>query len=312
MSQTATPTPSGRTLRILLLGDSTVMGSVPRVLAPQADHLEHIVAKLLAASLPLACVSVSPPDLRAAVAIPTPSHAKHGNAGSGSNTTIAPRPTHAPHAGVSLEVINRGLDNDWIFRLLNERYDRELRSLPAPGNAGDLHSADIILVRYGLNDYHYLKNPVAEFPATYRELLARLRRDHPRAHIAMETVIPYCAEPVTRAINALIRQIAAAEGLPICDTHASYAAALERGPDMFNYRRAPLAAIPEQLHCLVPASCVVGSDVISLDHTLDAHFADVPNWSADRHSNLAGFHVIGKHLAGYLLPLVRERLTTAR
>lgn len=307
MSETASHSPAKRTIRILLLGDSTVMGSVPRLLAPQADHLEHIVAKLLAASLPIASISVSPPNMREAVAIPMPSHVLNGDAASSRDATIRIAPTATPNAGHTLAVINRGLDNDWIHRLLNERYDRELRALPG----GPRNSADIILIRYGLNDYHYLKDASTDFPATYRELLARLRRDHPRAHIAMETAIPYCAPPVTQAINTLIRQIAADEGLPICDTHASYAAALAHGPDMFNYRRAALAAIPAHLRGLIPASCIVGNDVISLDHTLDAHFADVPNWSADRHSNLAGFHVIGKHLAGYLLPIVRERLTSA-
>ena len=243
--------PENAAVRILLLGDSTVMGSVPRVVQPQADHLEQIVTKLLAADVSL-----------------PPAH-----------------------------VINRGLDNDWMHQLLGERYDRELRSLEGG-------QADVILIRYGLNDYHYLKDRESEFPATYHDLLGRLRRDHAGAHIALETVIPYCAPPVTQWINETIRRIAREEGLPICDTHGAYAAALERGPDI---RTAPLALIPEKLRPLVPSHCIVGNNVIAMDHALDAHFADVPGWFADRHSNLAGFHVIGKCLAGYLAPVMRER-----
>jgi hypothetical protein len=34
-------------VHILLLGDSTVIGSVPRKLQPEADHLEGILRKLL-------------------------------------------------------------------------------------------------------------------------------------------------------------------------------------------------------------------------------------------------------------------------
>src|SRR4051794_22932963 len=37
---------TARTVRILLLGDSTCIGSVCRTVAPQADHLEQVIEKL--------------------------------------------------------------------------------------------------------------------------------------------------------------------------------------------------------------------------------------------------------------------------
>jgi len=50
------PVPPGRaddkkpaTVRILLVGDSTVIGSICRRKAPKADHLEDVIRKLLAA-----------------------------------------------------------------------------------------------------------------------------------------------------------------------------------------------------------------------------------------------------------------------
>src|SRR5881275_2603387 len=45
-------------VRVLLLGDSTVIGSVCREVQPKADHLEDIVRKLLAAETDLPPVEV--------------------------------------------------------------------------------------------------------------------------------------------------------------------------------------------------------------------------------------------------------------
>jgi hypothetical protein len=51
--------------------------------------------------------------------------------------------------------------------------------------------------------------------------------------------------------------------------------------------------------------------VVVLDNQLDAHLRDVPGWFADRHPNLAGYHVIGDEAARFLAPLIRERLKAA-
>src|SRR5262245_28514887 len=45
-------------VRILLLGDSTVIGSVGRHVAPKADHLEDVIRKLLAAEKDLPSAEV--------------------------------------------------------------------------------------------------------------------------------------------------------------------------------------------------------------------------------------------------------------
>src|SRR3954464_1865137 len=45
-------------IRVLLLGDSTVIGSVCRAVQPKADHLEDVVRKLLAADADLPPVEV--------------------------------------------------------------------------------------------------------------------------------------------------------------------------------------------------------------------------------------------------------------
>jgi lysophospholipase L1-like esterase len=239
-------------VRVLLLGDSTVIGSVCRELRPKADHLEDVVRKLLAAEADL------PP----------------------------------------VEVVNRGQNGDMIHHLLARRYEQDVAKA-AP--------FDFIFVRYGLNDIRHLKDFPTEFPANYRKLLARLRADHPRAEVVLETVIPYLGEEQDRAINEQVRKVAAAEKLPLLDQYAPYAAELKNGPNMLSYRRLPLAEVPPKYRALLPPDAVRGDVVYVLDNLLDIHLAAVPGWFKDRHPNLAGYQVIGKQLAGYLTPRLRER-----
>jgi lysophospholipase L1-like esterase len=240
-------------VRVLLLGDSTVIGSVCRAVQPKADHLEDVVRKLLAAEGDL------PP----------------------------------------VEVVNRGQDGDMVHRLLAGRYDKDVAKQPP---------FDFIFIRYGLNDVGNLTDFKAEFPANYKKLIARLRADHPRAEIVLETVIPYLGQERDDKINEQVRAVAAAEKLPLLDQYAPYAAELKRGPNMLTYRRVPLQSIPKKYHTLIPAESLKGESVAVLDNLLDAHLADVPGWFRDRHPNLAGYHVIGKQIAGHLAPRIREKM----
>jgi lysophospholipase L1-like esterase len=244
-------------VRVLLLGDSTVIGSVCRDLHPKADHLEDVVRKLLAAEGDL------PP----------------------------------------VEVINRGVNGDMIHLLLERRYERDVAKQP---------SFDFIFLRFGLNDVRHLKEFQAEFPANYKKLIARLRTDHPRAEIVLETVIPYLGEELDNAINEQVRAVAKAEKVALLDQYAPYAAELKNGPNMLSYRRLPLQEIPRKYRALIPPEAIKGEVVLVLDNLLDVHLAKVPGWFKDRHPNLAGYHVIGAQLASYLAPRLRERARAPR
>ncbi len=238
-------------VRVLLLGDSTVIGSVCRAVQPKADHLEDVVRKLLAAEADL------PP----------------------------------------VEVINRGQDGDTVHRLLATRYEKDV------AKQGPF---DFIFLRYGLNDVGTLKEFKTEFPANYRKLIARLRADHPKAEIVLETVIPYLGEK-DETINEQVRAVAQAEKVALLDQHAPYAAELKHGQNMLNYRRLSLQSIPKKYHALIPPAAIQGGSVQIMDNVLDAHLRDVPGWFRDRHPNLAGYQVIGKQLAGYLAPRLRDK-----
>jgi len=124
------------------------------------------------------------------------------------------------------------------------------------------------------------------------------------------TVIPYGAETNTARINELIRQIAAQGKLALFDIYPSYAAELQKGPNMLNYRRYPLAKVPPSLQSFARPYIFPGTDpqIIVLDNRLDAHFGHLPGWFDDRHPNLAGCHLIAAETAKFLAPLIRERI----
>jgi lysophospholipase L1-like esterase len=239
-------------VQILLLGDSTTEGSVPRRHVPKGPHLEDVIRDLLAEEKDL------PPT----------------------------------------NVINVALSGEYIQRLLDSgRYDKV---------ASKLSGIDYVLIRYGLNDNARRENFVENFPKDYHDLIARLKKDHPKAEIIVMTVIPYGDEAVSQKINSLNEKVAKDESLPLFDIYPRYAAELKNGPNMLNYRRYPLDKIPENRREFVKPF-LNGSTVEVLDNRLDAHFGDLPGWYGDRHPNLAGYHVIGDETAKYLAPRIRER-----
>lgn len=243
-------------LQILLVGDSSTEGSMPRRMRPQGPHLEDVVRILLAAEKDL------PPT----------------------------------------NVINLGLSGEYIRRLLDTgRYDREIA--PKPG-------VDYIFIRYGLNDLVRRENFAENFTKDYSELIARLRKDHPAATLIVMTVIPYMDAEKSAQINALNRQVAEDEKLPLFDIYPRYAEELTKGENMLNYRRYALEKVPVQYHELVQ-SFVFGTapkqDVMVMDNQLDAQLGHLPGWFGDRHPNLAGYHVIGDETAHYLAKMIREK-----
>jgi len=243
---------AGAARRVLLLGDSTVMGSVPHALLPEVDHLEDVIRKIISTY----------PDLPV------------------------------------VEVINKGQDSDTVTRMLKTRYQADVADLP--GGA-----VDFVFIRYGLNDCRQ-PNWLEVFPRDYRTLIARIRKNQPRAVITLETVIPYLGQEITAQTNAIIRDIAAQEGLRVLDTHGPYAEALRRDPDGLIYFSIPTANVPAHLRPLLGPRHDLGGTTYVVDRALWVHLRDLPGWTRDPHPGLAGYQVIGATLAQYLITLLRE------
>jgi lysophospholipase L1-like esterase len=246
-------------VQILILGDSTAEGSIPRLLVKEGPHLEDVIRQLLAAEGDL------PP----------------------------------------CNVINIALSGEYIQRLMDSgRYEKLASKLPG---------LDYIFIRYGLNDNARREDFANNFPKDFHALLARLRQDHPKALLIPMTVIPFSDAATSERINGLIRQVATEEKLKLFDIYPRYAAELEKGPNMLNYRRFPLAKIPEKYHEFVkPFISGKPAMVVVMDNRLDAHFGHLPGWFSDRHPNLAGYHVIGDETVKYLAPILRERKSNAK
>ena len=238
-------------IQILLLGDSTTEGSIPRILKPKGPHLEKVIEQLLAAEGDL------PP----------------------------------------CRVINSSLSGEYIRRLFDSgRYDK---------NGAKLPGIDYVFFRYGLNDRARRKNFSTNFPKDLHELIARLRQDHPKAKIIPMTVIPYVDKDASKAINDLIRMVAKKEKLPVFDIYPPYAAELKSGFNMLNYRRYPVAKVPEKYREMIKPF-IIRDRVCVMANELDGILGHLPGWYSDRHPNLAGYNVIARETARYVAKDLRK------
>jgi len=239
-------------IQILLLGDSTTEGSIPRRLKPEGPHLESVIEQLLAAE----------GDLPAC------------------------------------HVVNSSLSGEYIKRLFDSgRYDRDAAKLPG---------VDYIFIRYGLNDRAKRENFTENFPKDFHDLLARLRQDHPQAVLIPMTVIPFANAEVSKEINDLVFGVAKKEGLEVFDIYPRYAAELQKGQNMLNYRRYPVEKVPEKYQALVKPF-ISGGRVVVMANELDPILGHLPGWYSDRHPNLAGYNVIADETVKYLAPKLRAR-----
>jgi lysophospholipase L1-like esterase/nicotinamidase-related amidase len=205
------------------------------------------------------------------------------------------------------DVVNLGLSGEYIRRLIDSgRYDKQVATQP---------QADYIFIRYGINDRARREGFAENFTKDFHELLAKLRKDHPKAMLIPMTVIPFSDEAASTEINNLVRQVAKDENLPLFDIYPRYAAELKNGPNMLNYRRYPLSKVPENLRPLAtPYIQPEAPDpkVVVMDNRLDGFFGQLPGWYGDRHPNLAGYNVIASETAKWLAPVMREGMAKGR
>jgi lysophospholipase L1-like esterase len=240
-------------IQIVLLGDSTCEGRIPKAHNPAGPQHEDVVRLKLAEEKDL------PPT----------------------------------------NVINKGRSGETLEGLL-KRYDKDVATIPG---------ADYILIRYGINDRAKRKNFVENFPKDFHELIAKLRKDFPKAVIIPMTIIPFSGPEASEQINGLVKQVAADEKLAVFDIYPLYDAVLKKvGENKLNYRRYPLDQIPEADRESVKAYVTGKPPTVEvMDDSLDERFGKLPGWYHDRHPNADGYKVIGEETAKYLAPLIRQR-----
>lgn len=200
-----------------------------------------------------------------------------------------------------VDVHNEGVSGEYIRRLLDGgRYDKVAAKLP---------DMDYVIVRYGINDQSKRNEFKTNFPADYRELLARLRQNYPEAALIPMTSIPYSVDNNHAEMNALVAQVAAEEKLTLFDIAPRYLAELAKGSNMLNYRRYPLSKVPPRLKAFATPYLQPGTDptIVVLDNRLDGIFGELPGWYGDRHPNLAGYNVIADETAKFLAPIIRAK-----
>ena len=205
------------------------------------------------------------------------------------------------------DIWNEGVSGEFIRGFLDTRYDRAVKTKP---------QADIIFIRYGLNDVRKREDFDNNFAKDFRELIARLRTDHRGARIIPTTVIPFAEDlaanaPEAKRINDLVRRVAEEEALTLFNLYPHYAAEQAKGSNMLNYRRYALSKVPENLRPLATPYVAdpTGKDptIVVMDNRLDAIFGHLPGWFADRHPNVAGYNVIASATAKFLAPILREK-----
>lgn len=255
---------AGDAYKILLVGDSTTIGNLPRQLNPEGLHLEHMIEQL--------------------------GHAE------------GLRP---------LGVINTGKGGETAQRLLGSKwYDQHI----AP-----VSDMDLIFVRMGINDWFKCDDFEADFPGQLKALLGQLRIDPPNALIVPATICRFMPTPDCEAVNKLIKQVAADEGLDLFDLYTPYNQYLrETGANSLNVRQPSLSHIPEKYHAWLkprtyfqkgwndrPDQFVVRVN----DTSLDPIFGHLPGWYGDRHPNSEGYNLIAVETVKFLIPLLKIQPT---
>ena len=267
-------------LQIVLLGDSTTEGSIPRKVAPQGPHLENVIEQLLAAEGDLP-------------------------------------PCKVINLGLSGEFIRRLIDSgrydkaasklpgvDYVFIRYgaNDVAKRENFDVNYPEDFREL----IALLRRD--------HPAATLiPMTAIPLNADLKADAPNAKRMNDLVRQVAAEEKLTLFDIYPRYAQEQAKGPNMLNYRRFP--LGKIPAKYHDFVKPFV-MPGRNPSGVQADPAVaernGPMVVVLDNRLDAHFGDLPGWFGDRHPNLAGYHVIGDETAKFLAPLIRAKFAQVK
>ncbi len=201
------------------------------------------------------------------------------------------RALEAQWPGQPVTVQNFARNGEWIARfLLKGGYQAAYTT--AKG-------ADIIFIRYGMNDYKRI--PAEEYAKHLRAFLDRVQADFLQARIILETSIYF--DPAHFSDNAklnttlhpyreAIRALAAERGLPVCDIYEASRVATEAGNWDLRIRR------------------MKKNEPRVIDASQDAGRENDMRWFTDSHPNREGVRIAVAAEVALLKTLYPESLPT--
>lgn len=194
------------------------------------------------------------------------------------------------------------------------RYEKEI----LPFKESDI---DIIIVRYGINDWYKCDDIDMEFPADLATLWKQLKRDFPHATYIAQSITPFLKTEESVRMNNHIKRVAEEQQILFNDIYTPFAKAMEQDGE-YDYwvRLAPLDNFPAKYHKMLEPYTYKRNTregtaywVQVDDNSLDYLFmTPPPNTDAtakkkwlwvNHHPNTAGYSIIAKETANYLLSL---------
>jgi len=167
-----------------------------------------------------------------------------------------------------------------------------------------------IFVRYGINDFYKCENVKKEFPVNLNNLIDSLKTDFPSSKIVLCTISPFIGKKSDHKINKYIKRIEKERNLLFLDVYTPFKKAMDRdGKHSYSVRMGELDDIPMEYHeWLKPYTYWLDwakkNYVILDDNSLDYIFDKTKGWY-NAHPNSAGYSIIAKTTADYLLNLYK-------
>ncbi len=178
---------------------------------------------------------------------------------------------------------------------------------------------DIIIVRYGINDWFKCKDIDRDFPRDLDRLWSRIERDFPNAQYIAQTITPFLKDGENERMNNHIKRVAEKHNIAVNDIYTPFLKAMQsNGMNNYWVRMAPLRNFPEEYHELLKPYVGVtvnrGEKVETIqvdDNSLDALFmTPVPGFEGDNwewvnhHPNSAGYAIVARETANFLLDFI--------
>ncbi|MFR9543362.1 MAG: SGNH/GDSL hydrolase family protein [Rikenellaceae bacterium] len=217
---------------------------------------------------------------------------------------------NANSAGKKLTVYNCSKGGESAKTIVSEgRYEQEVTPYK------DMN-IDIIIVRYGINDWFKCKDIDKDFPTDLDNLWKMLKKDFPKAKFIAQTITPFLKDNENERMNEHIKAVARRHKIAVNDIYTPFLKAMQKnGENNYWVRMAPLENFPTKYHEMLKpyiGTTVKRGKKVQIvqvdDNSLDYFFIDPikefkgKNWEwVNHHPNSAGYSIVARETAEFLL-----------